>query len=115
MNDLKVAKKYLSKFQHAQKIGIKFTLSLCAFKNIMRAKRCKYTGIILTEPNNSTLRFSDRTIDRIDHTKGYISGNVCAVCHGANSFKSAFENGSNLLGIKNAKKVLKVLESIKKN
>lgn len=51
---------------------------------MMQAKRCKLSGLPLTDET--------RTIDRIDHTKGYEKGNVCA-CHvNVNALKNLLEN-----------------------
>lgn len=101
MNDIDIAKAYLRKAQSAADRGLSFGLSFVAFKNLMRAKRCKYTGIELTEPRpNMAPRSTDRTIDRVDSTIGYESGNVVAACHSANQIKSVWENPNNPLTAK---------------
>jgi hypothetical protein len=70
--DLRVAKKYVSLQQSAKKRGKDFDLSLTSLKNLLKAKKCYYTGVPLTH--------ATRSIDRVDNTKGYIKGNVVA-CH----------------------------------
>ncbi len=94
-SDLKLARNYIGKADNARSRGIEFSLSFTAYKNLMRAKKCQVTGTILTDPRpQKDLLATDRTIDRIDSKKGYVSGNVMAVCHAVNGFKSFFENGN---------------------
>lgn len=102
--DLKVANKLRRKAQDAKTRGIEFALTFQSMKNLMKAKRCYYTGIVLTEPaglqDGDTGRgASDRTIDRIDGSKGYIPGNVVACCNAANNIKAQLE-GAGLTGLK---------------
>lgn len=102
--DLKVANKLRRKAEDAKRRGIEFGLTFQSMKNLMAAKRCYYTGIPLTEPvglqDGDTGRApSDRTIDRIDGTKGYIPGNVVACCNAANNIKAQLE-GAGLQGLK---------------
>lgn len=94
--DLYAAKHLVWKAENAKKRGIEFNLTIASMKNLLTAKKCFYTGIALTkstgkEPNGE-LRLSDATIDRIDVTKGYVSGNVVACCHAANQMKNQFES-----------------------
>lgn len=87
--DLRVAKKYAQKANNAKQRGIEFSLSLTSMKNLCRAKRCYYTGMQLTQSRHgSPMRDSDMTIERIDPSKGYVKGNVAAVCHAANAIKN---------------------------
>lgn len=104
--DLKVAKKLASKAKDAKSRGIEFGLTFQSMKNLMSAKKCYYTGITLTEPaglQDDQVSFgrlaSDRTIDRIDGSKGYVPGNVVACCNAANNIKSQLE-GAGLSGLK---------------
>lgn len=92
MDDLKIAKKYIGKADRARTDGYEFKISFQSFRNMMLAKYCKFTGIKLTEPSGPTQIASNRTIDRIDSSKGYVSGNVAAVCYAANKFKGMLEN-----------------------
>lgn len=94
MDDAYMCKKYLEKKDNAERNGIQFRLRFVSFRNMLRAKRCQYSGITLTNSRGKgkPLRFSDRTIDRIDSNKGYERGNVCVVCHGVNHLKAQFEN-----------------------
>lgn len=103
--DLKIAKKLISKEKDAKRRGIEFSLTIQSMKNLMKAKRCYYTGIVLTEPAGlcddqiGGRLASDRTIDRIDGTKGYVPGNVVACCNAANNIKAQLE-GAGLVGLK---------------
>ena len=92
----KVAQFYLSKSQSCRKRGIAFELSLMSVRNLLRAKRCYYTGVPLTRYNGKAQRPTDITIDRVDSSKGYVRGNVVACCQAANSYKSVFENSDTL-------------------
>ena len=90
--DLMVAGKMGRKAHNAQQRGIEFTLTFASMRNLMKAKKCYYTGLPLTEPvHGEALKATDRTIDRIDASKGYVKGNVVACCHAANQVKSQFE------------------------
>lgn len=92
--DLYAAKHLVWKAENAKKRGIEFNLSHTSMKNLLGAKRCFYTGIILTKSSGKEdeLKLSDFTIDRIDGTKGYVKGNVVACCHAANQIKNQFES-----------------------
>lgn len=104
--DLYCAKHLQWKAENAKKRGIEFDLSFQSMKNLMGAKRCFYTGIILTKSTGkeAELKLSDFTIDRIDGTKGYVKGNVVACCHAANQMKNQFECLGNA-GLKAGRKI----------
>lgn len=97
-----VAKKYAQKANNARQRGIEFALSYTSIRNLLRAKRCYYTGIELTTPEkgNAIRRPTDLTIERIDSNKGYVKGNVVAACHAANSLKNTFEANHNGMDMK---------------
>lgn len=95
MEDLKIAKKYTIKASNAAAAGHEFDLSFGEFKRLMLTKRCKYTLMVLTEQSGPNCKATDRTIDRYDNAKGYVSGNVYAVCHWVNQLKSTLEDPSN--------------------
>lgn len=103
--DLYVATKLRSKASNARTRGIEFKLTFTSMRNILKARKCYYTGIPLTKPEGEgALKASDLTIDRIDHTKGYIPGNVVACCHAANQMKS-FAEGAGVEGLKAAQRI----------
>ena len=111
MNDIQIAKGYINKLKNAKRRGIAFDLPLLTFINLMKAKRCKYTGVKLTDPiHGIPLKGTDRTVDRIDPTKGYVKGNVAAVCYLANKFKGQWENPESILTIDMAKKIIECSE-----
>ena len=93
MNDIEIARKYLHKAQSSKDRGLDFTMTFTAFKNVCRAKRCYYTGIVLT---NKT-----RSFDRIDNSLGYVKGNVVACDRDFNTFKGHIENPQNGLNMDN--------------
>ena len=70
-----VAKKYCAVRQSAERRGIEFNINLTTIRNILKSKRCYYTGVIL---NNIQDDDNQLTIDRVDNTKGYVIGNVVA-------------------------------------
>ena len=84
ITDTDVAKKFLSLKESAERRGKHFNLSLTSVRNLLQADKCKLTGI----PLNST-NFS---VDRIDNTKGYIKGNVCACDKAINTLKGNIED-----------------------
>jgi hypothetical protein len=100
--DARHAVNYLKKCSGAHKRGIEFNLPLRSYLNIMRAKRCYYTGITLTEPVKDAIPLpTDRTIERVDSKKGYVQGNVVACCDAANNLKSMLERRGSPLTNKN--------------
>lgn len=101
--DLWVAKKLQSKLNQCKSRDIEFGLTFTCMKNLMKAKRCFYTGLTMTRPKSNpekgdTVLASDMTIDRVDSSKGYVKGNVVACCQAANALKSTMEGQG--LGIK---------------
>ena len=109
MNDLRIARKFLTKATNANKSGTTFTLTFAQFKKLMMVKRCAYTGIVLTEPTSTHQIPTDRTIDRIDASKGYEVGNVLTACYAINQLKSFFEKPESPLEIKHLKRMVKKL------
>ena len=106
----RVLTKYKNKVQNAKERGIEFSLSLTSFINLMKAKKCQYSGVTLTEPEFGNPSPTDRTIDRIDPNKGYVKGNVVVCCHAANQLKSFCEKG----GEKGMKLGIKILSNANK-
>lgn len=94
MDDITLAKRYLQKYSNSQARGIEFTLSFTSYKNLMRAKRCHYTGVELTSEEGKP---NQRTIDRIHPDKGYETGNVVACCLEFNRIKGIMEHGRAIL------------------
>jgi hypothetical protein len=76
-----VATKYLALKQSAADRNKVFELSLTHVRNLLRAKRCYYTGVPLNSRNHS--------IDRVDNSLGYVDGNVVACALHVNAAKNA--------------------------
>ena len=111
MTDIRIAQLYVSKENNAKSRGIEFNLPFASFRNIMRAKRCYFSGIELTDPRpGQNCLETDRTVDRIDSTKGYIRGNCCACAYFVNNWKSQLENPSLLIKPNLAEKILKKMK-----
>lgn len=91
--DMQVARKYMQLASSARSRGKDFELSIVDVRRLLTLKRCEYTGVELTQGDGTAPIATDRTIDRLDSTQGYVRGNVYAVCHQANHLKNAlFEN-----------------------
>jgi len=108
MDDLEVAKRYVNKAHSSTDRGLEFSLTFTGYKNLMKAKKCYFTGIALTTKPRSLkgIRQTDRTLDRLDSKIGYVKGNVVACCHAVNKFKSYWESDSNIITEEIARKVL---------
>jgi len=112
MNDQEVARKYISKIESCKRSRTEFDLSFAQFKRIMNADKCRYTGIKLTNNIVTKRQQTDVTIDRVNNSKGYITGNVVACCHGYNEFKGVLENPNHLLGFNTLEKALKIQKKL---
>ena len=86
--DYEIASKFISLASNANSRDKEFNLSLVDVKRLLTKKRCEYTGIELTKATSTPPNLTDRTIDRLDSSLGYVSGNVFAVSHHANSLKN---------------------------
>jgi hypothetical protein len=84
VTDADVARKFLQVEESARKRGIEFSLNLTTVKNLMKAKKCKYTGLVYdyTDPERSP------SFDRVDCNLGYVKGNVVSCMTGVNSLKN---------------------------
>lgn len=113
MNEVNIAKKFINKAKNAESRGIVFELSFQSFKNLMRAKKCFYTRTLLTNQTSEdgVQKPTDRTIERVDSSKGYVKGNCVACCHEANRWKAYFENPVNtIITPKTALKMLRTFD-----
>jgi repressor of nif and glnA expression len=102
--DLYVAKKMAAKAQNARDRGIEFNLTFAGMRNLLKAKRCFYTGLPMTKPGSAKQIATDLTIDRVDASKGYVTGNVVACCYAANQLKSQVESAG-MAGLKMGERV----------
>jgi hypothetical protein len=91
MNDYLIARKYASKIDQCKHAGTEFSLTLKDFIRLHQLKRCQYTGL----PFSDTKTTMNRSLDRIDNSKGYTLENtiVCITCF--NSLKSVWEDPNN--------------------
>ncbi len=82
--ELTIAKKYVALKESAEKRGKEFNMSLQSLRNIYTATKCYYSGVTLTrEPGHH----NSMTIDRVDNSKGYVTGNVVACSKRMNNIK----------------------------
>ena len=107
--DIKVANYYSNKISSCKKRNIEFALTFAEVKKLMKQKKCFYTGILLTTTQPGGVQQpTDFTIDRVDNRLGYVSGNVVACCHAANSFKGIVEGMLDILTIEQKGTILQV-------
>jgi len=108
--DLKVGEKWVQLRKSALSRGKDFNLTFSDVKRLLSRKKCAYTGVAF-EPKGD----NQRTIDRIDHTKGYVKGNVVPVTDLSNRVKnSLFEEHSGCgLTFSEVVKMIKVLDKAK--
>jgi len=88
MNDQDIAKRYVNKINACGGTKTAFTLTFAEFKRLVTSKKCKYTGIALTTQQGKAQISTDVTIDRVNNSIGYVTGNVVACCFAYNTFKS---------------------------
>lgn len=91
--DLYVARKLSKKASNARERGIGFSMTFASMKNLLSAKRCYYTGVLLELPKSGQVYQAPNalTIDRIDSSKPYEAGNVVACCNAFNNMKGQAE------------------------
>ena len=82
MTDQQVALKYVAKINSSRARGINFSLTFAQYKRLISTKKCFYTGKLLTKSGDTQF-----TIDRIDASKGYESGNCVVCCRDINNKK----------------------------
>lgn len=88
--DLIVARKLYRMSVRAKERGVEFNLGFVSLRNIMKAKRCFYTGMPITLEGGGE-EDSYLTVDRKDPTRGYEKGNVVACSYFANKLKNTWE------------------------
>jgi len=116
MNEVELAHRYIRKAGYAKDKGHEFSLTFAQYKRLITTKRCRYTGIELTtETNNKGLKDPNFcTLDRVDNSLGYITGNVVACCYAYNQFKGVIENPSNVIDFKTLCKAVNVQKVLQK-
>jgi len=104
--DRYAAKKYLKKMDDASNRKLEFGLSLFEFKKIVSRKTCFYTGIVMERPiGENSSNWNDLTLDRVDNSKGYVSGNVVACTRAANNLKAVWESPTFDITVENARDI----------
>jgi hypothetical protein len=78
-----VAKKLVQLFKSARKRNLEFGLDHEDVAALLATERCHYTDEVM---KNSGLQ--QRTIDRLDNSRGYIKGNVVACTYQSNQLKA---------------------------
>jgi len=111
LSDLVVAKKYIQKEQSSKSRGIEFKLTFEEYRKLIHTEKCFYTGV---ELNRKVQGNSDNlTLDRIDSSIGYVSGNVVACSHSINHLKGIIENPKNDIGFDRVTKMLWKIHEVK--
>lgn len=107
--DKKVAYKYIQLERSARKRGKEFDLSLVDVRNLLRRKMCYYTNVAFetTGPNQ-------RTIDRLDSSKGYVKGNVVACTFLVNQAKNQLLEREDALFKDNLKVLIAFVDTLKR-
>lgn len=82
--EVAAAFKFVRTSRSAKSRCLEFSISLSEFVRILSRKTCQYTGVKFN-PNDPKLI---QTVERIDNSKGYVSGNVIVVTHVANQIKN---------------------------
>lgn len=113
--DLYVSSRYRIKANDAKVRNLEFGLTFSEFRKLCARRNCQYTGIKLTLPDNGGQKHTDMSFERIDNSKGYVSGNVISVCFAANNIKSVFENPKHLLNVGHAVKMFATIDKLQKN
>ena len=71
--DYEIADKFINLTNSAKSRNKEFNLTLTSVRNLLKSKKCYYTGVELTRGKHGNL-----SIDRVDNDKGYVKGNVVA-------------------------------------
>jgi len=85
VEDYDYSVRYVQKAKSCKERNIPFLLTFSEYKNILKTKKCKYTGVEMNDVVNDPFLL---TLERIDANLPYVKGNVVAVCNFINSFKS---------------------------
>lgn len=73
LTDLEIARKLVSLEHSAQSRSLEFNLKFATVKRLLTQKSCYFTGVQLTDAGPT-----QRSIDRLDNSRGYVEGNVVA-------------------------------------
>lgn len=112
-SDISIAISYTRK---ARDCKHEFSLTFAEYKRLWNTKRCYYTGAVLPlrgKKWDDTEKWNRPTIDRVDNTKGYVTGNVVVCSYSFNQLKAIWENPLNAVTVSNIKSAMKKLENRK--
>lgn len=84
ITDIAIANKLIQLHRSATDRGIEFNLTFNDVKKLLNSKICFYTKVTLNEKLND---IHQRTIDRVDNERGYVTGNVVACSLAFNRIK----------------------------
>jgi len=79
---------YSSAKSRAKKYGIKFTITIDDIKDIIPVYNICCLLEIKMIINEGKVKYNSFTLDRIDHSKGYVKGNIQVISHKANNSKN---------------------------
>jgi len=85
--ELKAVNKWQNLMHSAEKRGLDFDLQVSDVKRLLRRKTCYYSGVVLTDAVQGKREPTERTMERLDSSKGYVKGNVVACSHRMNHIK----------------------------
>lgn len=100
------AKKFLSIKANAASRGIEFTLTLNDVKSLLKRKTCYFTKVRFDGGMNR------RSIDRLDHTKGYTKDNTVACTIRINQIKASLFEKTCILSKKELRSFLSTMQDI---
>lgn len=100
------AKKFLSIKSNAASRGIEFTLTLNDVKSLLKRKTCYFTKVRFDGGMNR------RSIDRLDHTKGYTKDNTVACTIRINQIKASLFEKTCILSKKELRSFLSTMQDI---
>lgn len=83
--DVQVAKKVIQLYNSATARSKEFNLTVFDVRLLLSSEVCAYTGVTFVNEQNHPLQ---KTIDRLDPSKGYVTGNVFAVTKRINEIKN---------------------------
>ena len=104
VEDYDYSVRYVQKAKSCKERNIPFLLTFSEYKNILKTKKCKYTGVEMNDITNDPFML---TLERIDANLPYVKGNVVAVCNFINSFKSVMLENHNAFWKDDPDKMLK--------
>lgn len=88
-----VIAKWLALYKSAEKRGLEFDLSISEVRKLFNRKTCMATGIKFysgapVDTTKKDLPWNYKTFERIDESKGYVTGNVIVAIHSYNNVKA---------------------------